>query len=608
MPGIVGIIDKEPHRENQSTLDLMVDCMKHETFYTSGTYVEDRLGLWLGWTNHAGSFSDCLPIWNENRDVCLIFSGEEYADPAEIDSLRARGHRFNSDDASYLVHLYEEQGPEFLQKLNGLFSGLIVDLRVGKAILFNDRYGLNRIYYHQNERGFYFASEAKSLLRVLPSVRSLDLVGLGEFLSCGCVLQNRSLFSGLSLLPGGSAWSFSVGKPVLKASFFDRSVFEQYEVLGSDEYYQRLKETWERILTRYLRGPRAFALALTGGVDSRMILAWARQPSGTLPCYTYAGTRRDCEDVKISRQVAKICGQPHSLISLDGDFLSAFPSLAERVVYLSDGATEVKGTCDLFAQQVARKIAPDRLSGVYGGEILRRLVAFKPIDVKLDLYSPELARAAQEAPKTYRLERDCHPLSFTAFKQAPWHIFGPLCPDRSQVVLRSPYLDNELVDLAYRTPPELVEQNELSLRLAADGNPALKGIPTDRGLTLPAIPMLSKGRHLFQEFTFKAEYAYDYGMPQWLAATDSAVAPLHLERLFLGRHKFSSFRVWYRDQFSTFIKDILLDPRTKSRPYLNRRELERVVEGHTRGYRNYTTEIHKLLTMELIQRQLIEKV
>jgi asparagine synthase (glutamine-hydrolysing) len=120
--------------------------------------------------------------------------------------------------------------------------------------------------------------------------------------------------------------------------------------------------------------------------------------------------------------------------------------------------------------------------------------------------------------------------------------------------------------------------------------------------------MLSKSRHLFQEFTFKAEYAYDYGMPQWLAAADSSVAPLHLERLFLGRHKFSSFRVWYRDQFSAFVKDILLDPRTKSRPYLNGRELERVVEGHTRGNRNYTTEIHKLLTMELIQRQLIEKV
>ena len=49
------------------------------------------------------------------------------------------------------------------------------------------------------------------------------------------------------------------------------------------------------------------------------------------------------------------------------------------------------------------------------------------------------------------------------------------------------------------------------------------------------------------EFTFKAEYAYDYGMPQWVARIDHVLSPLHLERLFLGRHKYAHYRVWYRD-------------------------------------------------------------
>jgi asparagine synthase (glutamine-hydrolysing) len=104
------------------------------------------------------------------------------------------------------------------------------------------------------------------------------------------------------------------------------------------------------------------------------------------------------------------------------------------------------------------------------------------------------------------------------------------------------------------------------------------------------------------EFTFKAEYAYDYGMPQWMARIDHAFAPLHLERLFLGRHKFSHYRWWYRNSLAEYARQILLDHRTLTRPYLQRRAVEAVVEGHTKGGRNYTAEIHKLLTLELLER------
>jgi len=112
---------------------------------------------------------------------------------------------------------------------------------------------------------------------------------------------------------------------------------------------------------------------------------------------------------------------------------------------------------------------------------------------------------------------------------------------------------------------------------------------------------------LVQEFMFRAEYAYDIGMPQWLARADHVLAPLHLEKLFLGRHKFHHFRVYYRDELGRYLKEVLLDPRTLGRPFLNRRGIETMVRGHVSGYRNYTNEIHRLLTFELMQRQLIEQ-
>src|SRR6266576_1740864 len=164
MPGIVGIISHRPSEQNHAVVKSMVQCLMHEPFYTDGTYINEELGLWLGWVNHEGSFADCLPIWNEKKDICLLFSGEDFADQADVDALRMRGHQFGSDDASYLVHLYEEAGYQFLEKLNGWFSGALVDLRKQKLILFNDRYGVNRIYHHEDTSGFYFSSEAKALL------------------------------------------------------------------------------------------------------------------------------------------------------------------------------------------------------------------------------------------------------------------------------------------------------------------------------------------------------------------------------------------------------------------------------------------------------------
>lgn len=605
MPGIAGIVGTGSRCENEHALTLMVNCMMHEPFYVSGTYINEEFGLWLGFVNQEGSFADCLPIWNEKRDICILFSGEDFTDQTDIDVLRRHGHEFGSEDASYLVHLYEEMGCEFLGKLNGWFSGVLVDFREQKCVLFNDRYGVNRIYYHEDARSFYFSSEAKSLLKILPGTRQLNLRSLGELLSSDAVLQNRSLFSGISLLPGGSSWVFSRGEAVKKKAYFKPEAWESQPELSGSAFYERLKETWTRILPKYFRGKQPAGLSLTGGVDSRLILAWAQRPPGMLPCYTWGGKYRDCADVKIARRAARISHQPHKTILVGDDFLSQFPELAARTTYISDGTMDVTGSIDLYVQRQARQIAPVRLSGVCGGEILRRLVMFKPDPPQEDLFDPELARSFRDAAITYASELQGHRLSFTAFKQAPWYMASKFTLERSQITYRTPYFDNDLIALAYQTPAHLLS-NDPAIRLIADGNQALGKIGTDRGIASRSIPGITYIRHAYQEFTFKAEYAYDYRMPQWLARLDHIFAPLHLERLFIGRHKFHHFRVWYRDELSRHLKEMLLDSEARSRPYLRAHSLETIVKAHTNGYRNYAFEIHKILTLELIQRKFVE--
>src|SRR5882762_8527650 len=405
MPGIAGIIDKGSPENRALRLGAMVSCMMHEPFYNSGTYVDSQTGLGLGWVSHKGGFSDCLPIWNEAHDVCLFFSGEHFGDhETDIQKLRIKGHKAPAKNASYLVHWYEEQGLGFLEKLNGWFSGVLLDLRQKKVVLFNDRYGLNRIYYYETDDAFYFASEAKALLKIRPALRRLDLASLGETFSCGCVLQNRSLFSGVSLLPGGSAWIFSPGSATKKERYFSQESLENQPVLNEQEFYERLRETFVRILPRYLTAEQGIAASLTGGVDSRMIMAWSRRPAGTLPCYTFGGMYRDCGDVKLGREVARICQQRHEVIPVGGEFLAAFPSLAEKTVYITDGTMDVTGAADLFVNQTARRIAPVRVTGNYGGEILRSIVAFKPTTLHAELLEGEFATHVQTATQTYAAE------------------------------------------------------------------------------------------------------------------------------------------------------------------------------------------------------------
>ncbi len=605
MPGIAGIIAKAG--VEQTDIARMTRCMLHEPSYVSGAYAHPALGVHVGWVSHGGSFADCMPLWNERRDVCLVFSGEDFIDADEVHQLCGVRLDVQKANASYLITLYEAIGLQFIEKLNGWFSGLLIDLRKNLVVLFNDRYGLSRIYFHEAPDRFYFASEAKALLEILPGLRKLDMRGVAETFSCGSVLQNRTLFDGISLLPGGSRWSFAPNGNISKQAYFNRQSWEDQPLLNRAEFCDGLTATFERITPKYLGRSGSVAMSITGGLDGRMIMAWANASPGTLPCYTFGGPYRTCADLTIGRRIAQICRQSHQTIDVGADALAAFPSLAEKAVFVSDGTMDVTGAVELYVNRAAREIAPVRLTGNYGSEIVRGNVAFRSRQFTEGLLEPDFAQLVRDAGATYQAERDCHPVSFIAFKQVPWHHYSRLAVEQSLLTVRSPFLDNDLVALMYRAPPELVSSNEPSLRLIQEGNSLLGSLPTDRGLIQGENSWTDKLRKRWIEFTVKAEYAYDYGMPQRLAHIDHILAPLHLERLFLGRHKFYHFRVWYRDQLAHYVKEILLDPRTLERPYFQGRVLKDMVKAHTEGRQNWTLEIHRALTLELLQRQLIER-
>jgi asparagine synthase (glutamine-hydrolysing) len=579
----------------------MVECLRHESFYTCGTWSDPEQGVYLGWVARRGSFSDGMPLHNEDGEITLAFSGEEFPDPAVKSGLRQRGHEIAPDGPAYLVHRYEQEA-DFPKGLNGRFHGLVIDHRRGTQLLFNDRFGLHRVYYHQAKDAFYFSAEAKAILKVRPELRAIDPRGLGEFLVCGCVLENRALFPGIYVLPPGAAWFFRAGELQKKGFYFEPREWEEQEPLDPDEYYVRLRDSFAASLPRYFNGHERVGVSLTGGLDTRIIMAWQKPRPYSVPCYTFGSAYRDNQDVRLARQVAKICAQEHQVITTGSEFLSQFPRYAERTVYFADACVDLSRSPDLYVNERVRDIAPVRIVGTYGSEMLLQAIMFKAVKPVEGLFHTDLLPQIDAAEDTYDASLKIHPVSFVAFRQSPWYHYGILALEQTQVAIRSPYLDNDLVRTVYRSPRRTTINAEARLRLIQDGNPALAKLRTDRGIG----GFNSHFSRAPLEFLFKAEYAYDYGMPQWVAQIDHLFARLHLERLWLGRHKVFHFRVWYRDQLASYVREMLFDQRSLARPYLEPKAVRGIVNSHLKGNRNYTTEIHRLLTLELTHRLFLD--
>lgn len=606
MPGILGIVTPERSAATDAHLVRMLDVASHEPFYSSGRASESSVGISLGWVRRDGADFAGVAARLSGRGTQLFLAGDD-AHCASNDRMSARlADHLRGLGSSVPVSEWHAVLRGFLQSLNGRFHGFLIDPESGSGVLFNDRYGMHRLYYRESPDAFYFASEAKSILAVCPESRRLDMRGVGELLSCSCVLENRSIFAGIKVLPPGACWVFQKGRLVEAGSYFAPAEWEDLPALDPDSYYEELRGCVKHAVARSFSGRHRVTMSLTGGLDSRIAMAWGQSPPDSVPCHSFVGPIRECEDARLARDIARICRQPHQTLLVGPDFLSRFGHYAERAVYLSDGCVSAERAYDLMLNEKVRQIAPVRMTGNYGGEVLRQVIAFKFAEPCRQLFVPELHPFFAQAAATYADVLRAHPVTFAAFRQAPWYHFGVLRLEESQVAVRTPFLDNELVRAAYLGSSFADRGTEFCLRLIADGNPELALLRTDLGLGGAPGLLPASVRYRAKKFGFRLEYAYSDGMPDWLVRIERLLGPLGIERRVLGRNKFAHYRVWFRDNLAQYLRETLLDERSLARPYLNRRFLRTMVETHVAGTANFTKELHQVLTLELLQRTLTD--
>ena len=591
MPGIAGVIGTASREQLQTYVAAMLTTMRHEPEWVSAMTCAPELGVCAGWVNRAGSFAAMQSAEPSLHGPAVAFCGECVDEPA-----------LTSSAGSSLLQRFAAEGAGFVARLNGSFSGVLIDRPGGKVMLFNDRYGSERIYYHERGGLTFFASEAKALLAVAPETRAFDDQGVADFLAMGCPLDGRTLFRGVKQLPAASLWTFGAqASKAEKALYFNPVQWEQQEPLDEAQFCSALAQTLERVLPRHLSSVSKIALSVTGGLDTRMILACL--PADHVPpiAYTYAGMKGQTLDCKLGAQVSGLRGLVHHTLRIGQDFLSHYRDYVDQTVYLTDGCAGATDAHELYFTALARQLATIRLTGNFGSEVLRGMATHKPLQLKAAVFDPGFAPLLAQSEQRARAADELHPVTRAAFREVPWHLFGTVAAARAQLVLRTPYLDNEVVQLAYRAPHSMRRSVVPALALVASRDPRLAAIPTDRGLRANAPSKRRFASRVAAELTFKLDYLYTEGLPDWLSAFDRAFDPLSMLGL-LGQHKYLPYRGWFRNELANSARAVAADSRIQSLPYWNLRSVDALVAEHVQGRRNHLREIHALLTLEAVQR------
>jgi asparagine synthase (glutamine-hydrolysing) len=489
MCGIFGYWDRGRRPLAEPALGAMAQSLVHRGPDDQGIHHDAARGVAIG--NRRLSIIDLAgghqPFVSDDGRIAVVQNGEIFNYVELAEELRAQGVRLDSDsDTEVLLRLYEREGLDFVQRLNGMFAIAIDDAREDALYLVRDRIGVKPLYVAEQGERFLFASEIKSLLQALPAKPQLDLEAIHHYLTFNYIPAPSTVWQGIRHVMPGCWMKFAragtqAGRWWNLAAQHERTqVFEEW----SEEFLSILDDA-----TRIrLRADVPWGAFLSGGVDSSTIVALmarhVQQPVRTF-CIGFADPRFD-ESV-YAAQAAQRFGCRHTSEIAELNMLDRWPLVLHhldqphgdasflptlrvselaakhvKVVLTGDGGDELFAGYDKYAQYFAR---PDAFT--QGDEAFQRtyfdsISLFAPRD-KQALYRPEIARRLAgidtfEAAARPWFEEAAH---FDRVNQALYLDMQLLLsgnnlvkPDRMGMAVsieaRTPFLDWRMMEFAFR--------------------------------------------------------------------------------------------------------------------------------------------------------------
>jgi len=318
-----------------------------------------------------------MPMCNEDRTVWITYNGEIYNFPELRRELEAKGHVFRSHtDTEVIVHLYEQEGPDCVNRLNGMFAFAICDLRSATPTLFvaRDHFGVKPFYYFHRADSFAFASEIKALLQVPGIEAELDPQSLHQYLTFLWVPDPKTMFRGILKLPAGHYAMFRDGKLVLK-QYWDLTfpAADQKYARSENDLVAEVRGRFQSSVKAQMISDVPIGAFLSAGLDSSSIVAMMRR-STNQPVRTYTITfprkyrvgETTLDDPEVATRLAKHLGCENQRIVVEPDVTDLLP----RLVWHMDEPTADPAiiTAYLVCRE-ARKQATVLLSGVGGDEL-----------------------------------------------------------------------------------------------------------------------------------------------------------------------------------------------------------------------------------------------
>jgi asparagine synthase (glutamine-hydrolysing) len=261
------------------------------------------------------------------------------------------------------------------------------------------------------------------------------------------------------------------------------------------------------------------------------------------------------------------------------------------------------GAHEIYLNSQARALSPVRLTGVFGGEILRGVSMFKPLHLSPRLVNADLSGALTSCARQWSHDGQ-HPVTFAAFREIPEKRFGIPAASRSQVTFRTPYLDNEIVALAYQAPKSFRTSLLPALSLIKNNSPRLSQIPTDMGQVGRADRLSAAVGRVVSKITCKLDYFYSEGFPHGLSPIERLLDRVDYGAKLFGRHKFLQYRKWFKRELAGYLNDAVTDLNTRRASFWNAHFIKQMASEHTAGRANYVREIDAVLTLEAIERLL----
>ncbi len=291
MCGISGILSRVlPREEIRGRLEEMCSIQRHRGPDDAGLSVncvaDTQVGLGFVRLSILDLETGMQPITARDDGCSIVCNGQVY-NYLELKEDLASEEFLTRGDIEVALHLYRRDGIEFLDSLNGMYAGAILDPRAKRVLLFRDRFGIKPLYYLRNSRGFFFSSEIKPLLAGSGTNPRLEDETLPVYFSYRYVPGERTMFRGVRRLPPGSFLVYDLENE----SF---SVKRYWEYLpgsgacscGDEEAEIAFMELVRDAVRIRMRSDVEVGSLVSGGIDSSSVASMAASSQPEIKLFT----------------------------------------------------------------------------------------------------------------------------------------------------------------------------------------------------------------------------------------------------------------------------------------------------------------------------------